>query len=126
MQDIWQNYKLVFVALAIALIAFLFSAFVVPEEEQVVIVRTGEPKYVINTPGGTTGAGLYLRVPLIDRVVRIEKRLLDLTMTDEEVLSNDQQRLLVNSALPTLSGWSNARALPTGCAPPCSRSSIRC
>ncbi|MHA6332086.1 protease modulator HflC [Qipengyuania sp. CAU 1752] len=97
MQDIWQNYRLVFVALAIVLIAFLFSAFVVPEEEQVVIVRTGEPKYVINTPGGTTGAGLYLRVPLIDRVVRIEKRLLDLTMTDEEVLSNDQQRLLVNA-----------------------------
>jgi modulator of FtsH protease HflC len=97
MQDMWQNYKLIFVALAIALVGFLLSAFVVPEEEQVVIVRTGEPKYVINTPGGSTEAGLYVRVPFIDRVVRIEKRLLDLTMTDEEVLSNDQQRLLVNA-----------------------------
>ncbi|NNC58662.1 MAG: protease modulator HflC [Erythrobacter sp.] len=97
MQDMWQNYKLIFVALAIALVGFLLSAFVVPEEEQVVIVRTGEPKYVINTPGGSTEAGLYVRVPFIDRVVRIEKRLLALTMPDEEVLSNDQQRLLVNA-----------------------------
>ena len=36
-------------------------------------------------------------MPFIDRVVRVEKRLLDLEMSDEEVLSNDQQRLLVNA-----------------------------
>ena len=42
-------------------------------------------------------AGLYLRIPFIDSVRRIEKRLLDLEMNDEEVLSADQQRLLVNA-----------------------------
>jgi len=70
---------------------------VVPEEDQVVIIRTGEPVGTVNTPGGETDAGLYFRVPFIDSVNRIEKRLLDLEMTDEEVLSADQQRLLVNA-----------------------------
>ncbi|WP_394730034.1 protease modulator HflC [Altererythrobacter sp. GH1-8] len=97
MSNVWQNYRLAFMALIGAIVVFSLSAYVVPEEEQVVIVRTGEPVGTVNTPGGRTGAGLYLRVPFIDSVRRIEKRLLDLDMTDEEVLSNDQQRLLVNA-----------------------------
>ncbi|NNF95282.1 MAG: protease modulator HflC, partial [Altererythrobacter sp.] len=97
MGQLWNEHRLAFIALLIALVTFSLSAFVVPEEEQVVIVRTGEPIGTINTPGGNTNAGLKLRVPIIDKVVRIEKRLLDLEMNDEEVLSNDQQRLLVNA-----------------------------
>ena len=38
-----------------------------------------------------------MRLPLIESVRLIDKRLLDLEMTDEEVLSQDQQRLLVNA-----------------------------
>lgn len=83
--------------LVIVLILFFLSAFVVPEEEQAVVLRAGEPVGVVNTPGGETNAGLYFRVPIIDQVRMVEKRLLDLEMTDEEVLSNDQQRLLVNA-----------------------------
>ena len=97
MQRIWEDHKATLVVLGLVLVGLLMSAYVVPEEEQVVIVRTGEPVGVVNTPNGNTGAGLYFRVPFIDRVVRIEKRLLDLEMSDEEVLSNDQQRLLVNA-----------------------------
>jgi len=96
MSTIFQEYRGVAIALGIALFVFLTSAFVVPEEEQAVVIRTGEPVGIVNTPGGKTNAGLYFRVPFIDRVQRIEKRVLDLEMTDEEVLSNDQQRLLVN------------------------------
>ena len=95
--DIWNQYKAPLIAIIALVVLFSMSAFVVPEEEQAVIVRTGNPVGVVNTPNGSTGAGLYFRVPLIDRVVPIEKRVLDLEMTDEEVLSNDQQRLLVNA-----------------------------
>ncbi len=97
MQSVFEKYKLAFIAAAIGIVIFFMSAFVVSEEEQAVIIRTGEPILTVNTPGGTTNAGLYFRVPFIDRVARVEKRLLDLEMTDEEVLSNDQQRLLVNA-----------------------------
>ena len=97
MSDFLQNHRNSVIALAVLVIGFIMSAYVVPEEEQVVIIRTGEPVGVVNTPNGSTNAGLYFRIPFIDSVNRVEKRLLDLEMTDEEVLSADQQRLLVNA-----------------------------
>ena len=97
MSNFLQNHRTTVIALGVLLVAFMMSAYVVPEEEQSVIIRTGEPVGVVNTPGGETDAGLYLRIPFIDSVRRIEKRLLDLEMNDEEVLSADQQRLLVNA-----------------------------
>ncbi|GMN14821.1 protease modulator HflC [Altererythrobacter sp. MTPC7] len=97
MTSTWQNYRLVIFAVLAAIIVFTLSAFVVSEEEQAVVIRTGNPVGTVNTPGGETNAGLYFRLPFIESVRLIEKRLLDLEMTDEEVLSNDQQRLLVNA-----------------------------
>ncbi|WP_284124272.1 protease modulator HflC [Parerythrobacter aestuarii] len=97
MQDLWDNHKGSIIAVALAVVGFFASAFVVPEEEQAVIIRTGEPVRTLNTPQGSYKAGLHFRIPVFEQVVRIEKRLLDLEMTDEEVLSNDQQRLLVNA-----------------------------
>lgn len=97
MENLWTNYRLLIIGVGVALLGFFLSAYVVNEEEQVVIVRAGEPKYVVNRHDGPTAAGLWFRLPLADSVRRIEKRVLDLEMTDEEVLSNDQQRLLVNA-----------------------------
>jgi len=99
MENIWNNYRWFVIAAAAVVIGFLMSVYVVNEEEQAVIIQTGEPVGVVNTPRVevTHPAGLYFRIPIIQSVRRIEKRLLDLEMTDEEVLSNDQQRLLVNA-----------------------------
>ncbi|OBX19405.1 protease modulator HflC [Erythrobacter sp. QSSC1-22B] len=97
MSNIWENYRVAVIALAVLIVLFFTSVYIVPEEEQAVVIRTGEPVGVVNTPGGDTNAGLYFKVPFIDSVRRIEKRVLDLEMSDEEVLSNDQQRLLVNA-----------------------------
>lgn len=97
MNNIWDKYRSALIALAVLIVLFFTSVYVVPEEEQAVIIRTGNPVGVVNTPGGETNAGLYFKVPFIDSVRRVEKRVLDLEMSDEEVLSNDQQRLLVNA-----------------------------
>jgi len=98
MTRLWNNHRTgVIIALAVMLILAFTSLYVVGEEEQAVVIRTGEPVGVANTPGGEKGAGLYVRVPFLDSVRKVDKRLLDLEMTDEEVLSNDQQRLLVNA-----------------------------
>ena len=97
MQRIWEDHRLTIIAVAIALVGLMMSAYVVPEEEQVVRVRTGNPVGVANSVDNPKGPGLYLRAPFVDRLVRIERRLLDLEMTNEEVLSNDQQRLLVDA-----------------------------
>tara|TARA_R110002072_G_scaffold22383_12_gene78136 strand:+ start:7606 stop:8439 length:834 start_codon:yes stop_codon:yes gene_type:complete len=97
MSNIWDRHRKLLIALAVLIVLFFTSVYIVPEEEQAVVIRTGEPIGVVNTPGGETNAGLYFKVPFIDSVRRVEKRVLDLEMSDEEVLSNDQQRLLVNA-----------------------------
>ena len=98
MTRLWNNHRTgVLIGLAVVLILFFASAFVVGEEEQAVVIRTGNPVGTVNTPGGDVGAGLRFKVPFIESVRMVDKRLLDLEMTDEEVLTNDQQRLLVNA-----------------------------
>ncbi|MBX7532545.1 protease modulator HflC [Qipengyuania sp. 1XM1-15A] len=97
MNRLWEDHRLSIIVAAVAIVGLLMSVYVVPEEEQAVVIRTGEPIRTVNTPGGQSDAGIYLRMPFVDRVVRVEKRLLDLEMSDEEVLSADQQRLLVNA-----------------------------
>ena len=98
MTRLWNNHRTgVLIGLAVLLILFFASAFVVGEEEQAVVIRTGNPVGTVNTPAGDVGAGLRFKVPFIESVRMVDKRLLDLEMTDEEVLSNDQQRLLVNA-----------------------------
>ena len=101
-QSLWQRYKVLFIALGIALVVALMSAKVIPETHQAVVIRTGSPLYTINQfrPDeryGETGAGLRFVVPFIDRVQMVDRRILDLDMEGETVLSRDQQRLEVNA-----------------------------
>lgn len=97
MDNLWNNYKLPIIAIGVLFLGFFMSAYVVNEEEQVVVIRTGEPVRFANRPGSDYTAGIYFRVPLIETIQRIDRRVLDLEMTQEEVLSNDQQRLLVDA-----------------------------
>src|SRR5690554_6491454 len=102
MERLWENHKLTIIAMAVVLVALLSSVIVVPETHQGVVVRTGEPVRVINRfkpnePFGQTGAGMVMRIPFLERVQMIEKRVLDLDMERQEVLSNDQQRLQVDA-----------------------------
>lgn len=102
MENVWENHKLTIVAVAALLIALFSSVIVVPETQQAVVVRTGEPvrtynRYLPNVPFGQTNTGLRLRIPFFERVQMIDKRVLDLDMERQEVLSSDQQRLQVDA-----------------------------
>ncbi len=96
------NVKNALIAGVVLLVGLFSSAVIVPETHQAVVIRTGEPLYTINQfhpdePYGQTGAGLRFRIPFIDRVQMVDRRILDLDMEGETVLSNDQQRLEVNA-----------------------------
>jgi len=98
----WQDHKFTFIAIGALIIAALSTIVIVPETHQAVIIRTGNPVAVVNQfdpdePYGQTGAGVWYRIPLIDRVQMVDRRILDLDMEGETVLSNDQQRLEVNA-----------------------------
>ena len=102
MERVWHDFKWPIIALAVVIIAALSSIVEVPEAEQAVIIRTGEPVRVVNrfrpnTAYGETGAGLVFRIPFLERVQRIDKRVRDLDMQPQQVLSTDQLRLNVDA-----------------------------
>jgi modulator of FtsH protease HflC len=94
---------IVLAVLAVALLVLLASTLaVVPETRQAVIVRFGKPISISNAfvPGqtyGQTGAGLIVRVPFIDQIVWLDKRVMDIEMDRQQVLSTDQLRLNVDA-----------------------------
>ena len=89
--------------LAILLLILAASTFsVVPETRQAVIVRFGEPQRIVNpyraaAGFGETGAGLIARVPFVEEIVWIDKRILSVDMDRQQVLSTDQLRLQVDA-----------------------------
>src|SRR3546814_8905833 len=86
-----------------ALLLVLSSTwFVVPETKQAIVVRLGKPNRIVNAYDerqafGLTGAGLVPRIPFIETVLMIDKRVLDLDMAPQTVLSTDQLRLVVDA-----------------------------
>ncbi len=91
-------------AVAAVIIGFVLasSLFTVPETSQALVLRLGKPERIINTydakePFGSGGAGLAIKVPFIENVVFIDKRVLDLDMPEQTVLSTDQLRLVVDA-----------------------------
>lgn len=97
----WQRYKSLIILGVVAAIAAMSSFVIVPETHQAVVIRTGEPVRVINRFNPEQdfgeGAGLTWRLPILERVQMVDRRILDLDMEGETVLSNDQQRLEVNA-----------------------------
>jgi membrane protease subunit HflC len=84
------------------LVVLLGSFPIVPETKQAVIVRFGKPerivnRYQANKPIGTAGAGLSYRIPFVDQIVWIDKRVLAVDMESQPVLSTDQRRLMVDA-----------------------------
>jgi membrane protease subunit HflC len=88
---------------ALVLLFILLSSFpIVPETKQAVIVRFGKPirilnQYQPNHPIGGRGAGINWRIPFVEDVVWIDKRVLDVDMDRQQVLSTDQLRLEVDA-----------------------------
>ena len=78
---------------AIVLIGVILfqSAFVVKEINQAIVLQFGNPKKII------TEAGLKFKLPFIQNVVFIDKRILNLDNAPEEVIAADQKRLIVDA-----------------------------
>jgi membrane protease subunit HflC len=80
------------IVLAVVILLAVFSLFTVDPTEQALVLRFGQPvRDLIDTPG------LYARVPFIDTVVYIDKRILALDNERQEVLVADNQRLEVDA-----------------------------
>ena len=78
------------IIVAIAATAF-FSIFVVKEVNQAIVLQFGDPKRIILKPG------LNFKIPFIQNVVYLDKRILNLDTPPEEVIASDQKRLIVDA-----------------------------
>jgi membrane protease subunit HflC len=75
----------------VALIIAYSTLFTVYQTRQALVVRLGQPVRVVTDPG------LHFKVPLIDSVIHIDKRILDLENPAQEVIASDQKRLVVDA-----------------------------
>ncbi len=84
------------------LLLVMSSISIVPETRQGVVVQFGKPVRIINRydpkrPFGTVGAGIAMRIPFAENIVWIDKRVRDVDMERQQVLSTDQLRLEVDA-----------------------------
>jgi len=98
-----RRHPIVSAAIAfLVLVLLLSSVSIVPETRQGVVAQFGKPVRIINRykPGhqfGGEGAGLAFRIPFAEHIVWIDKRVRDLDMDKQQVLSTDQRRLEVDA-----------------------------
>ena len=78
------------IIIAAGTLAF-FSIFIVKEINQAIVLQFGDPKKIISTPG------INFKIPFIQNVVFLDKRILNLDTPPEEVIASDQKRLIVDA-----------------------------
>ena len=78
------------VIIVAGLVTYL-SLFTVKEINQAIVLQFGDPKKIIAEPG------LQVKIPFIQNVVFIDRRILSLDPQPEEVIASDQKRLIVDA-----------------------------
>ena len=78
------------IVIVLAVTAF-FSIFIVKEINQAIVLQFGDPKKIILKPG------INFKLPFIQNVVYLDKRILNLDTPPEEVIASDQKRLIVDA-----------------------------
>ncbi|MGC1468909.1 MAG: protease modulator HflC, partial [Sphingorhabdus sp.] len=84
------------------LVLLSMSVSIVPETKQAIISSYGqvmrvENEYRKNEKFGNTDAGLVWRVPFVEQIQFVDKRVLSVSMQPQEVQSTDRRRLRVDA-----------------------------
>ena len=82
-----------FIVPAIVVIGVILfqSLFIVQEINQAIVLQFGDPKKIISK------AGLNFKLPFIQNVVFLDKRILNLDNAPQEVIASDQKRLIIDA-----------------------------
>ena len=83
--------KFIIPAIVVAGIFLFQSLFIVQEINQAIVLQFGDPKKII------TKAGLNFKLPFIQNVVFLDRRVLNLDNPPEEVIASDQKRLIIDA-----------------------------
>ncbi len=83
-----------FVLIALGFVVLLVLSagmFTVRETEQAIVMQFGDPRRVVRE------AGLHWKIPLVQQVKYLERRILNLDIPAQEVITSDQKRLEVDA-----------------------------
>lgn len=79
------------------LLTLIFQTFyVVDQRQQAIVVQFGDPVRVVNPPGKSQ-AGLNLKIPFIEQVIKLDRRNIALEAAQEEIITAGQERLVVDA-----------------------------
>ena len=94
MTDFLRQRPLLSGIVAVLGLFIVISAFpIIPETKQAVVVQFGKPNRIL----GSTRAGINYRIPFLESLVWIDKRVQSVDMDRQQVLSTDQRRLEVDA-----------------------------
>jgi len=82
---------LILIVLVAAALTIALSVYVVHETEQIIIARLGKPIREVTTPG------LKIRWPLVDKVIRVEKRFLEWDGDPNQLPTRDKRFIYVDT-----------------------------
>lgn len=94
------------IILAAVILILANSLFIVPVDQQAIVIRFGQAQYTVNAneagvteagPMHNAPAGLHLKLPLFDDVKFFDKRNLGYDLEADEIIASDQQRLNVDA-----------------------------
>ena len=86
-----KGVKFIVPAILLVGVVVFQSLFIVQEISQAIVLQFGDPKKIV------TKAGLNFKLPFIQNVVYLDKRILNLDNDPEEVIAADQKRLIVDA-----------------------------
>ena len=86
-----RGVKMIVPAIVLIGVVVFQSLFIVQEISQAIVLQFGDPKKIV------TKAGLNFKLPFIQNVVYLDKRILNLDNDPEEVIAADQKRLIVDA-----------------------------
>lgn len=81
----------------IVFLLILSSMYTVDQREQALVLRFNAADRVENAWGQDPDAGLKYRVPVIEKVVKLDRRNLEIDLEPVELLASDQERLVVDA-----------------------------
>jgi len=71
-------------------ILLYFTTFIVDQTKQALVVQLGNPV------GGVRGPGLHFKIPFIQQVILLEKRILEYDASPAEILTQDKKNLVAD------------------------------
>ncbi len=88
-----SNFVRIVIAIILVVLGFLAygSLYTVQETEQALVLMLGEPRRVVKD------AGLHFKIPLLENVEIMEKRILEFDPPHEEIIASDKKRLVVDA-----------------------------